>query len=187
MLVVFLGPPGAGKGTQATRLKEHLKIPHLSTGEALREACQKGTEFGRQAAKYFEAGKLVPDNVVVGIVAERISQPDCEQGCLFDGFPRTVEQAKALDKMLEEQGRGIHVVLALDISQEQLQARLAQRGRVDDTEEAIRERLVQYEELTKPVTDYYRERSLVREVSGEGTVDEVFDRIRTVFDKEPSH
>src|SRR3972149_928444 len=112
MRIVLVGPPGAGKGTQAQRLRDYLGVAHLSTGEMFRGAHQAGTALGRQAAKYFEAGKLVPDDVVVGIVVDRLSEADCANGCVFDGFPRTEAQAEALDAMLAERGMPVDLAIA---------------------------------------------------------------------------
>ncbi|HVT26761.1 MAG TPA: adenylate kinase [Lacipirellulaceae bacterium] len=178
MRIVFLGPPGAGKGTQAQRLKDYLHIAHLSTGDMLREADEAGTKLGREAARYMNAGKLVPDDVVVGIVGERLAGEDCKQGCLFDGFPRTVPQAEDLDRMLAERHIPLDLVLALDVSEPQLIDRLLSRGRADDDRETIRERFRQYNRLTQPLLDYYRDRGLLHQIDAEGTPDEVFARVR---------
>ena len=182
MRIVFVGPPGAGKGTQAQRLKEHLGVPHLSTGEMLREAQRASTSLGREAAQFFESGKLVPDDVVLGIVVERLVEDDCHRGCLFDGFPRTVSQAKALDALLAENQMPLDLVIALQIPDDVVHQRLASRGRVDDAAETVRERLHQYRESTEPLLDYYRRQGVLRAVDGTGTPNEVFDRIRGIVD-----
>jgi adenylate kinase len=182
MRIVFLGPPGAGKGTQAQRLKDYLHIAHLSTGEMLRDAEQSGTSLGREAASYMNAGKLVPDDVVVGIVLERLGEKDCARGCLFDGFPRTVPQAEALDRMLADHGMPLELVLAIDVHEPVLVERLLGRGRPDDDRGTIRERFRQYSRLTEPLIDYYRGRGILRQIDGEGTPDQVFARIRRAVD-----
>jgi adenylate kinase len=148
----------------------------------LRDAHEAGTPLGLQAASYFLAGKLVPDNVVVGIVAQRLVEPDCASGCLFDGFPRTLSQAKALDALLAQQGMPLDLVLALEIPHDVVFKRLADRGRSDDSVETVRERLAQYGSLTEPLLEYYRGRSILRLVDGTGTPDQVFQRIRAVVD-----
>jgi adenylate kinase len=182
MRIVFLGPPGSGKGTQAQRLKDYLKICHLSTGEMLREAIEAGTKLGREADRYVNAGKLAPDEVVVGIVGDRLSDQDCAMGCLFDGFPRTVQQAEALDRMLAERNMPLDLVLALEVSEPQLFDRLLARGRPDDTRAAIPERFRQYNRLTQPLLDYYRNRGILRQIDADGTPDEVFAKVRGAVD-----
>lgn len=183
MRIVFLGPPGAGKGTQAQRLKDYLGILHLSTGDMLRDAEEAGTPLGMEAARYMHAGQLVPDDVVVGIVVERLAEADAARGCLFDGFPRTVPQAEALDRMLAQRGMPLNLVLALTVPREKLIERLLGRGRSDDDRDTIYERFRQYDQLTDPLVEYYRGRNILRQIDGDGTPDEVFGRIRQVVDE----
>src|SRR5262249_51415164 len=143
---------------------------------------EAGTALGSEAARYMNSGKLVPDEVVVGIVGSRLEENDCVRGCLFDGFPRTVPQAEVLDCMLAERSMPLDLVLALDVSEPQLVERLLARGRPDDDRETIRERFRQYSRLTQPLMEYYRGRKLLREIDAEGTPDEVFIKIRAVVD-----
>ena len=182
MRIVFIGPPGSGKGTQAKRLIEHLSIVHLSTGDMLRQARADGTELGRQAAKHMDSGKLVPDELVVGIVVERIGQPDCQSGCLFDGFPRTINQAESLDAELEKRGTPVDMVLELAVDPEELTRRMLKRaeieGRSDDTPETIANRMKVYQEQTSRLLDHYRRRGKLVSIDGAGTPEEVFERIR---------
>jgi adenylate kinase len=182
MRIVFLGPPGAGKGTQAQRLKDYLNICHLSTGEMLRGAGEAGTELGTEAERYMNAGKLVPDEVVVGIVGDRLSDKDCSLGCLFDGFPRTVQQAITLDRMLAQRKMPLDLVLALDVPEPKLIERLLARGRPDDNREAISERFRQYGRMTQPLMDYYQQRGILRQIDAQGTPDEVFEKVRGAVD-----
>jgi adenylate kinase len=182
MRIVFLGPPGSGKGTQVQRLKDYLHVAHLSTGELLRGAVEAGTPLGHEAAGYMNAGRLVPDDVVVGIVLDRLAEMDCDRGCLFDGFPRTLPQAEALDRLLDEQHDPLKLVIALEVSEPILLKRLGGRGRSDDEGETILERFRQHTRLTSPLLDYYRQRGVLRQINAEGTPDEVFAKIRAEVD-----
>ncbi|MEX2188077.1 MAG: adenylate kinase [Pirellulales bacterium] len=183
MRIVFIGPPGAGKGTQAALLTELLAIPHLSTGDMLREAVEHGTTVGRLAAEFMRGGRLVPDPFVVQIVGERLQQPDCERGCLFDGFPRTLGQARSLDEYLTAAGTPLDAALELRVNEDQLINRLLGRGREDDSIDTIRRRFREYVTLTTPLLDYYQSTGLLRTVDGSGTTSEVFKRIRAAIRK----
>ncbi len=185
MFIVLIGPPGAGKGTQAQRLLKLLGIVHLSTGDILRTAQRSQTEVGKKASEYIDNGKLVPDDVVIGIVDERISRPDCAKGCLFDGFPRTIYQAQALNNMLDGRGTPLDLVLQLKVDEEAVVRRLVRRaetdGRVDDTPETVRKRLDVFRNQTTPVVEYYDEQGVLAVIDGMGTPDEVFQRICDVL------
>ena len=185
MNLILLGPPGAGKGTQGHRLSERYNIPEISTGDILRSAVQKGTPLGREAKSYMDRGALVPDEIMIGIIRERLAQDDTERGFILDGFPRTVAQAEALSRLSEEQQRPIEHVISIEVPQEELLQRLAGRrqleGRQDDTDEAIRHRLEVYERETAPLIDYYRCRGLLRCIAGVGTIDEIFQRITVLL------
>lgn len=178
MRIVFIGPPGAGKGTQSLRLAEKLGIKHLSTGDVLREARELGTPLGLQASGYLDQGQLVPDDVVVQLVAERLGGGDCQRGYLFDGFPRTLPQAEALDKLLQEHGgQPLDLAVEFVIAEEELMNRLWKRGRSDDKEETVRERLRIYADLTKPLAAYYEQRGMLRRIDAVGALEEVFARL----------
>lgn len=183
MRVIFIGPPGVGKGTQSKRLLEYLDVPHLSTGDMLRQAVADESEIGRLSQEYMSSGKLVPDPIILEIVGQRLSQDDCQRGCLLDGFPRTLAQAKALDEYLDERGMPLSGVLELKVDQDEIVRRLAGRGRADDAPEIIRARLENYARQTQPLLDYYRKRGLLHEVDGIGTPDQVFERIKTVLER----
>jgi adenylate kinase len=183
MRIVFIGPPGAGKGTQAERLIAAYGMAHLSTGDMLRAARDAKTAVGLKADKYMSSGALVPDEIIVAIIAERLGQSDCRQGYLLDGFPRTIAQAEALDKMLAEKCTPLDVVLELRVPEEELFRRLAGRGRADDTPEVIRQRLAAYRKQTEPLLEYYGRRGSLQTIDGLGTVNEIFSRAKAVLDK----
>jgi len=182
MRIVFIGPPGAGKGTQAERLVALYQLAHLSTGDMLRAARDARTEIGLKAESYMAAGQLVPDDVIVAIVAERLKAPDCAGGFLLDGFPRTIAQAEALDRMLVERRTPLDGVLELRVPEEELFRRLAGRGRADDSPDVIRERLAAYRRQTEPLLDYYGKKRLLKVIDGLGSVDQIFARIKEVLD-----
>jgi adenylate kinase len=183
MRIVFIGPPGAGKGTQAQLLVDGYRLAHLSTGDMLRAARAAQTELGKKADQYMSAGALVPDELIIALIAERLARPDCQAGYLLDGFPRTLAQAEALDDMLDRSGTPLDAVLELRVPEEELFRRLAGRGRADDNPEVIRQRLVAYREQTAPLLDYYARRGLLRSVDGLGTVEDIFARIKAVLDE----
>lgn len=182
MRLVFIGPPGAGKGTQAERIIQRYTLAHLSTGDMLRAARDAKTPVGIEADTYMSSGRLVPDAVVIGVIAERLKEADCQAGYLLDGFPRTIAQAESLDAMLAEKKTPLDVVIELRVPEEELFKRLAGRGRADDTEEAIKQRLVGYANQTKPLLDYYGKQGLLKTVDGLGSIDDIFNRVSTILD-----
>ncbi len=184
MRLVFIGPPGVGKGTQSERLVRHLGIIHLSTGEMLRIACAEQTELGKQADRYMDSGELVPDELMLNLVTDRLMAEDCKRGYLLDGFPRTLGQAETLDQILGSRGTPLDLVLELTADADELIRRLAARGRKDDQPEIVRRRLEEYERQTAPLSEYYSRRNLLRTVDGQGTPDEVFQRVKAVIDKD---
>lgn len=179
--LLLLGPPGAGKGTQAQRLVEKYQIPQISTGDMLRSAVAAGTDVGRQAKDFMDRGELVPDAVVIGVAGERLTKDDASRGFILDGFPRTRAQAEALDNLLDGQGTRLERCIALGVDEEALIARLTERGRIegrsDDNEESIRTRMQVYRDQTEPLVAYYTERGILLEVEGDGSMDEVEKRI----------
>ena len=179
MRVVFLGPPGSGKGTQAKLASQSLAVPSVSTGDMLRAAVAAGTPLGRKAQAVMEAGELVPDDVVIGLIRERVCEPDASDGFLLDGFPRTIAQAESLEKLLSEGGMALDAVVNLAVPEEVLVGRLTLRGegRADDQPETVRERLRVYREKTEPLTEFYRGRGLLVAVDAVGEVAEVAGRI----------
>ncbi|MCE9547108.1 MAG: adenylate kinase [Planctomycetia bacterium] len=183
MRIIFLGPPGAGKGTQSAWLLDHLRVPHLSTGDMLRSAVTEGGPLGQKVAQYLSAGQLVPDEIVVELVRERLTKPDCRAGCLLDGFPRTLGQARALDEILAKAGVPLDLVLELVVGEPQLLARLAGRGRSDDLLEIVRQRLDIYRDRTSPLLDYYRQQGILRSIDGTGSPASVRAQINEVVDR----
>lgn len=176
-----MGPPGAGKGTQATGVADHFGIPAISTGDIFRANVSNGTELGRKAKEFMDAGEYVPDEVTNLMVRNRIDEPDAEPGFLLDGYPRTLAQVEELDGMIKHTGHKLDAVVVLTVDGEELVQRLLQRaetdGRSDDTEDVIRRRQELYIEQTEPLIEVYRERGMLIEVGGVGEVDEVTERI----------
>ena len=182
MRIVFIGPPGAGKGTQSLRVAKKLGVTHLSTGDVLRTARDSGDEIGIKAAEYLEDGRLVPDELVLQLVSDRLVRDACLLGYVFDGFPRTVAQAKALDELLEDRCRPLDAALQFIVPDEELYARLSARGREDDDNETIGERLRFYESLTTPLVNYYEERGILRRIDAVGSPEEAFARVGEALD-----
>jgi adenylate kinase len=186
VITVLFGPPGSGKGTQAEIISERFSLPHVSTGEMLRDEVAAGSEQGRQVAPIMESGGLIPDDMMVRIIEHRLSQPDAQDGVLLDGFPRTVPQARELDEMLERTGREIGVVLFFDVPESELVKRIAHRAdldhRADDTPEAFIQRMREYEAKTAPVIGYYQDRGTrIEFVDGNAPVETVTHSILTIF------
>ncbi len=185
MRIVLLGPPGSGKGTQAKLLTGELNVPHISTGELLRAAVAAGTEIGMQVKEIMASGQLVSDELILGMLEERLNQADAQAGFLLDGYPRNLAQAKALDSLLERLQIPVDEALEIAVDNEQIIQRIAKRaeleGRSDDTEEVIRRRLEIYTEQTAPVSDHYQQQGILSQVYGVGTVEEVFERIKGVL------
>lgn len=183
MRLILLGPPGAGKGTQAARLATELGIPHISTGVILRDAARAGTELGRKAKEIMDRGQLVGDDVMLGIIRERLAEDDCGSGFILDGFPRTIPQAEGLDALLGEVKTPPLAVANLELDEDELRRRIAgRRGedrRSDDSEETMLSRFHVYQEQTSPLLDYYRGR--VSAIDGRGTIDEVFERLTSLL------
>ena len=178
--VIFLGPPGAGKGTQAERLAEHLRIPRISTGDMLREHIVQGDELGKAAAPYMAKGGLVPDHLLVEMIKKRISEPDCAHGYILDGFPRTLPQAEGLEQMIG--GTADVIVFDMEVPHDELMRRLSGRGRDDDKADAVKKRLQEYAERTTPLVDYYRERSRFHRIDGFRPQETVFGQLTSVIE-----
>jgi len=184
-----MGPPGAGKGTQAKYVAEHFKIPAISTGDIFRANVSQDTPLGQEARRYMDAGEYVPDEVTNKMVRNRIDEPDAEPGFLLDGYPRTLAQVEELDGMIAFTGHRLDAAVVLTVDQEAVVARLLNRaaveGRADDTEDVIRRRQELYAEQTAPLIEVYRARDLLIEVDGQGEVDEVTARIFDALDVVP--
>jgi adenylate kinase len=189
MKLILLGPPGAGKGTQAQRISAVFGIPQLSTGEMLRAAVAKATKIGRKAKPLMEAGKLVPDDVVVGAIADRIEAPDCQNGFILDGFPRNLAQAKALDQMLKKKKTALDVVIEIRVDEAELfnriETRIKQAGeagaRADDNPETLKKRIAIYREQTAPLIPYYEKTRKLKVVDGMQPVEAVWDQIEAIL------
>jgi adenylate kinase len=203
MRMILVGPPGAGKGTQAARLVDKYQFTHISTGDMFRAAAKEGTKLGLEAAEHMKAGRLVPDELTIAMVLERIKKPDCEKGFMLDGFPRTRPQAEALDKALADAGAALDVVVLIEVPDSLITERAVGRrtdpqtgtiyhlkfnpppaeivGRLDhrkdDTEEAVANRLAKYHAETSPVIPFYVDKGVLKRVDGNATPDEVFQRI----------
>jgi adenylate kinase len=184
--LVLFGPPGSGKGTQSANIIDKYNLVQLSTGDILRGEVKNETPLGIEAKKFMDQGQLVPDEVVIGMISSKLDENPEVKGFIFDGFPRTVAQAEALDNLLEFKNNPINVVISLLVSEEELKTRLISRGevsgRADDNEEVIVNRIKEYHAKTSPVADYYRLKNTLVELPGEGSVDEIFDSISDVID-----
>ena len=180
--IVLFGAPGCGKGTQAQRLKEHYGIDHVSTGEVIRDEIRRGTELGQSMEAYIKAGQLAPDEIVIGMIDHYVTGHMNAAGCIFDGFPRTIEQADALNEMLHRRGSKVHAVVGLEVEDEELIDRLLKRGqesgRSDDNLETINERLKVYNKQTAPLRDYYIKQGKYHGIKGVGSIDDIFHSIK---------
>lgn len=185
--LILFGPPGSGKGTQSARVVAAYKLQHISTGDLLRDEVTRQTPLGTEAKRYMDQGLLVPDEVVIGMISSKIDETPDARGFIFDGFPRTKAQAEALDKLLTFKGTEIHLVLAMEVPEEELVKRLLGRGAVsgrsDDNEEVIAKRIKEYYSKTELVADHYQALDKLEKVKGNGTMDEVFHLLAKHIDK----
>lgn len=186
--IVLFGPPGAGKGTQSEKLIEKYKLVHLSTGDILRSEIAAGTELGMKAKKLMDAGTLVPDEVVIGMINSKLDANKSAKGFIFDGFPRTIKQAEALDKLLSEKKSSINMMLSLEVEKEELIRRLLNRGkdsgRSDDQDvQVIEKRIEEYNNKTAPLKDYYAKQNKLKVIKGVGGIDSIFQKLCEAIDK----
>ncbi len=182
--IVLLGAPGSGKGTQSEKLVAEFGVPQISTGDLLRSAVANQTELGKKAKAAMDAGELVSDDIVVGMIRERLNEPDAENGFILDGFPRSLSQAETLDELLHTLGRPLQGVIHIKVDNEEIVQRLMSRGRADDNEDTIRNRLKVFEEQTQPLVAYYEDKGLLSAVAGVGEIDEIYARIKAAL---PAH
>lgn len=176
--IVLLGAPGSGKGTQSARLMADYGVPQISTGDLLRTAVAEQTELGLKAKAAMDAGELVADDVMIGMIRQRLQEADTKPGFILDGFPRTQVQAQALDELLAELDRPLQGVVHLQVDDEEIVQRLLARGRQDDDEDTIRNRLAVYQDQTQPLVAYYEQRNLLASVQGMGSTDDIYARIK---------
>lgn len=191
MRILFLGPQGAGKGTQAKRIESEYGLPHIATGDILRKAIADGTELGRLARPIYEAGKLVPDDLIIGVIRDRLAEADADDGFVLDGFPRNLPQTEALDDMLLEIDRPLDVVLELrvprEVAVERMLRRAEEEDRSDDTPQAIAERLALYDEVTLPVIDHYAPTGKLVVIHGNKPIDAVWAEIQDALELARDH
>jgi adenylate kinase len=184
---IFFGPPGAGKGTQAKLISQEYGLIHLSTGEILRSAIERQTPLGKQAKQYVEKGELVPDDIIIGMIRNRLKSYENPKGFIFDGFPRTIAQAEAFDSMLKELNSEVTAVIRIKVTDDEILKRLLNRakieGRSDDTPEIIQHRIQVYRKNTEPLIEYYRKQNKLYEVDGLGTIEEVNQRIKQIINR----
>ena len=185
MYILLLGAPGSGKGTQGQILSQRFAIPKIATGDILRAAMKAGTPLGKEAKRFYDAGKLVPDSVILELIKTELAKTAAQQGAVFDGFPRTAAQAELVDRILAQRGQRLNHVLLLDVPEEELVRRLhgraLQEGRTDDTPEAIRTRLLVYQQETAPLIAYYAQHGIVHRVPGLGSIDDIALEIKRIL------
>lgn len=186
--IVIFGAPGSGKGTQSENLIKHYELFHISTGDVLRDHIKRGTELGKTAKQYIDQGQLIPDELMIGILAQVIddNKDAAQNGVIFDGFPRTIPQAEALETLLNERGTSVSAVVGLEVPEQELIDRLVKRGqmsgRSDDNEETIKKRLAVYHNQTSPLQEFYKEKGLYKAIKGTGTIDGIFEDIKAAID-----
>ncbi len=186
--IILFGPPGAGKGTQSQKLIDQYGLVHISTGDLLRGEISQGTSLGKEAQSFMDKGELVPDTVVIGMIENKFKENSSAKGFIFDGFPRTIEQAKALDNLLESNDSPIKGLVSLDVTEEELTARILERGKTsgrsdDQNPELVKRRVQEYNAKTAPVADFYAEQGKEHKVEGIGSIDDIFNKLCEVIDQ----